>query len=104
MGLIMHYESIRTRYEGSPDAKWSPRIVHSRVGGARKSLLYGALREPVQNSLTREQKFDSVRIHHLSSGSLHAPYSSRVIWVNEPRKTAARPQGLSRRRIRHTTK
>ena len=37
------------------------RISHRRVGGARKSLLYGALREPVQNCLTCIQGFDSVR-------------------------------------------
>ena len=32
-----------------------------RVGGARKSWLYGALREPVQNSVKRSQGVDSVR-------------------------------------------
>ena len=40
---------------------WLPWIIHRRVGGARKSLAYGALREPVQNSVKRSQQFDSVR-------------------------------------------
>ena len=35
------------------------RISHRRVGGARKLRLYGAFREPVQNSDTRFQGFDS---------------------------------------------
>ena len=36
-------------------------ISHGRVGGARKSGIDGALREPVQSSETRYQGFDSVR-------------------------------------------
>ena len=35
------------------------RIIHGRVGGARKSCLYGVLREPVQKNQKRSQGFDS---------------------------------------------
>ena len=37
------------------------RIIHRKVGGARKPLLYGALREPVQNRVKCHQGFGSVR-------------------------------------------
>ena len=51
----------------SPDYSW--------VGGARKLLCNGALREPPQNRLPRSHEgLTSCVTHHIHGGSLHAPY------------------------------
>ena len=52
------------------------RIIHGRVGEARKSLPCGALREPVQNRVKRNQGFGSVR---------NPPFSRRFAPRTAPR-------------------
>ena len=47
------------RLEEMPFAAFSSAEYSCRVGGARKSRLFGALREPVQNSVNRYQGFGS---------------------------------------------
>ena len=54
------------------------RISHRRVGGARKSQLYGALREPIQNNLTCYQGFNSVR-----NPPFTPRFASRTLQVGE---------------------
>ena len=77
----------------------------SRVGGARKPRLYGALREPVQNSDTRFQRFDSAT---MGTWCPNPPFSQRFASRTHPVRVQKRRfsrvfRGFSLLRVRTLT-